>query len=163
VLGALRDLKDSKQLTAEERSAAMEVIRAVAVAIGLGWSSHHVIDSLGIVAANRMAMVRAVRHLPIPPDALLVDHVSLRQCGLPQLYLSKADERSLSVAAASVVAKVVRDRWMTRCGARFPAYGFSQHKGYGTPAHRLALEVLGPSKVHRLSFQPVAAKVDAFS
>jgi ribonuclease HII len=152
----LARVRDSKQLTAREREALLPIILESCLAVALGWSSHHVVDSIGLGAANRRAMERAVARLRPAADALILDAVRLAACPLPQLAVTRGDQRSLSVAAASVVAKVVRDRWMTRWHDRYPDYGFAQHKGYGTRAHRDAIERHGPCPIHRLSFAPLA-------
>ena len=152
---ALAGVRDSKQLTPRRREQLFSTILNVGEGVGVGWASHHVVDSIGIAAANRRAMLRAVRNLPITPDVLLLDYFRLPESSLPQVSLTCGDSRSLSIAAASVVAKVVRDRWMTRCDSRFPGYGFASHKGYGTPVHRSALAEHGPCALHRRSFGPV--------
>jgi ribonuclease HII len=152
----LTALRDSKQLSAQERESLFGLLRAIGAAIGIGWASHHVVDRVGLTEANRRAMLRAIRGLREPPDVLLLDHFRLPACPIPQLALPQGDARVLSVAAASVVAKVVRDRWMECCDERFPGYGFARHKGYGTPDHQCALASLGPSHIHRQSFAPVA-------
>lgn len=152
----LARLRDSKQLPPADRVRLFDEIRALGALIGLGWSSHHVIDRDGIAEANRRAMLRAIRALVTCPDVLLLDHVRLPNCPIPQIALPRGDARVLSIAAASVVAKVTRDRWMERCGVRFAGYGFEQHKGYGTADHRDALTSLGPSALHRRSFAPCA-------
>ncbi len=159
VLAELADVRDSKQLSAEQRTMAAAAILRHAVDVGVGWSSHHVVDESGLTAANMHAMARAVRRLKLRPDSLLIDYFRLAPCDLPQTCVTRGDSRCLSIAAASVVAKVFRDRWMEKCENRFPGYGFAQHKGYGTPAHRRALERLGPSPIHRLSFAPLALAV----
>jgi ribonuclease HII len=148
----LDGVRDSKQLTPERREELAVAIRDCALAIGVGHASHHVIDRIGIAAANRLALLRAVRHLPLVPDALLIDYFRLPDCDLPQYCVPKGDARSLSIAAASIVAKVLRDRWMTRCDRLFGDYSFAAHKGYGTARHREALERLGLSRLHRRSF-----------
>lgn len=155
--GKLAGVRDSKELSPAARLEAMEAIRTTATAIGVGWASHHVVDRQGLAAANRSAMLRAVGNLPIRPDGLILDAVRLPESPLPQIAITKGDRLSLSVAAASIVAKVIRDRWMTACDARFPGYGFRHHKGYGTARHRSALLALGPCPLHRRSFDPVAA------
>jgi ribonuclease HII len=153
---ALDGVRDSKQLSAERREELFQAILSLSSAIGIGWSTHHVVDRMGIAAANRRAMERAVARLSVRPDALLLDYFELPSCSLPQRSVPQGDARSLSIACASIVAKVVRDRWMQKCDARFPGYGFGQHKGYGTPQHRAALEEQGPSPLHRLSFRPLS-------
>jgi ribonuclease HII len=101
-------------------------------------------------------MLRALAMLYPQPDQLLIDAVRLPQCPLPQTCIVRGDSRSLSIAAASIVAKVARDRLMAGLDDRYPGYGFARHKGYGTAAHRLALEQLGAAEVHRMSFAPLA-------
>jgi ribonuclease HII len=156
-VATLDGLDDSKRLSPDERVRLYGRILLVAESIGIGWASHHVIDRDGIAAANRRALLRAVSNCGGCPDALLLDHFALPESHLPQLPLTHGDSLSLSIAAASVVAKVVRDRWMARCDRFFPGYGFAGHKGYGTASHRDALARLGPCSLHRRSFQPVAA------
>jgi ribonuclease HII len=126
-----------------------------AVAVGIGWSSPAEIDAWGIAPATRRAMVRAVGRLKGQVDALLVDYVDLPELDLPQRALPKADAQCLSVAAASILAKVERDRLMIALDQGFPGYGFARHKGYGTPGHREALARLGPSPIHRMSWRPL--------
>lgn len=155
LLSGLDGVRDSKQLSPQRRQELCASIIQLSASVAVGWSSHHVIDRLGIATANRLAMERAVAWLRLRPDALLLDYFRLPACSLPQLAVPKGDARSLSIAAASIVAKVVRDRWMEKCDARFPGYGFAQHKGYGTPQHREALRARGPSPLHRRSFQPL--------
>lgn len=155
--GLLDGLRDSKQLSATRREELSLLVLEHATAVGIGSSSHHVIDSLGVAWANRRAMLRAVLRLPTEPDALLLDHFRLPETDLPQIPVTKGDSLCLSIAAASVVAKTVRDRWMQRCEERYPGYDFARNKGYGTAAHLRALERLGPSPLHRVSFSPVAA------
>lgn len=152
----LREVRDSKCLASAERVRLAEEIRVRSLAIALGWASHHVIDSQGLAAANRRAMVRAVAHLPTRPRVLLVDAVTLPQQVTPSVSIVKGDSTSLSIACASIVAKVMRDRWMERLGGRFPEYGFVEHKGYGTPQHRRALAEHGLSAYHRRSFRLTA-------
>jgi ribonuclease HII len=153
----LRGVRDSKQLSAEEREHVLKRILRVSSAIGIGWCTHHVIDTEGLTIANRRAMERAIAGLKIRPDCLLIDHLALPNCGLPQTCIAKGDSRSVSIASASIVAKVIRDRWMTKYEARLPGYGFGQHKGYGTKEHRLALLERGPSPIHRTSWRPFVA------
>lgn len=151
-LHLLRGLRDSKLLSRRGREDLFPRILSVAWGVGVGWASHHVIDRDGIGAANRAAMLRAVRHLGDLPDVLLLDAVTIPDCPLPQQAVIRADSLSYSVAAASVVAKVIRDRWMERWHERYPEYGFDAHKGYSTARHRAALRAAGPCPLHRLSF-----------
>jgi ribonuclease HII len=153
----LEIVHDSKQLTAEQRILAYESIFAVGALVSLGWASHHVIDRCGLAFANRRAMCRAIAGLPITPNLVLIDHFALPECDLPQVCITRGDAECLSIAAASVVAKVFRDNCMSRLDRRYPGYGFSRHKGYGTADHRAALATLGISPLHRRSFGPIAA------
>ena len=156
---ALRDLaraRDSKLLSPVQRDALYEPIRAHALAAATGLATNDEIDALGIVPATRLAMQRALSALTTAPDALLIDALRLPDVRLPQKAIIHGDQVSLSIACASILAKVARDRMMIELDARFPGYAFAQHKGYGTPAHQAALQTLGVSRVHRLSFAPVA-------
>jgi ribonuclease HII len=151
----LDGVRDSKQMTPAQRARAAEVIRAVALAWGVGFASAQEIDALGILPATRLAMQRALAQLDLAPDHLLLDAVRLPGVALPQTALIKGDCRVLSIAAASVLAKTERDRWMVKLEVEFPGYSFARHKGYGTAVHRQALESLGPCAEHRASFKPV--------
>ncbi|NDJ77396.1 MAG: ribonuclease HII [Chloroflexi bacterium] len=153
---ALATVNDSKQLTAPAREALLPQIMEIAVAAGVGQASHAEIDELGIVPATRLAMQRALDALSVAPDALLTDSIRLPQVTLPITPLTKGDERSLSIAAASIIAKVLRDQHMQQLDAEYPQYGFLVNKGYGTALHRKALRECGPSDVHRMSFAPMA-------
>jgi ribonuclease HII len=151
---ALRDVRDSKLLTPAQRDALFDKIRCAAVAVGVGMASHAEIDALGIVPATRAAMKRAIESLPLTPNALVIDAVRL-DVRLPQRVLFHADALCLSVAAASIIAKVTRDRLMAELDAEYPGYGFARHKGYGTAIHQQALAQLGPCAIHRATFEPV--------
>ncbi|MBN1889843.1 MAG: ribonuclease HII [Thermoflexales bacterium] len=152
-------VRDSKQLSPAQREALYPLIGQAALAWSVGQADQAEIDTLGIVPATRLAMTRAVGALGLQPDALLIDAVRLPDTPLPQRVLYHADALCLSVAAASILAKVSRDRWMVELDARYPGYLFAQHKGYGTRAHRQALARLGVSPVHRRSYRPVAARL----
>jgi ribonuclease HII len=152
---ALDGVRDSKLLTPGRREALLPVIQEIAVAVGVGWGKPGEVDLWGVVSATRLAMGRAVTELEGQVDALLVDYLELPGLGLPQQSLPKADARCLSVAAASIVAKVERDRLMIAFEEAYPGYGFAQHKGYGTQQHRDALARLGPSPIHRVSWRPM--------
>ncbi len=152
----LAGVRDSKLMTPSAREEALPRILSAALAVAIGSSSVEEIDRLGILAATRQAMQRAIEGLSVRPDALILDHVTL-PVPIPQRAFPRADQTSLSVAAASVVAKVTRDRGMADLDDLYPGYGFAQHKGYGTAAHAAALERLGPSPVHRASFAPIQA------
>ncbi|MGD2165115.1 MAG: ribonuclease HII [Anaerolineae bacterium] len=155
-LSSLLDgVRDSKMLTATRRESLLPAIREVAVAIGVGWGEPAEVDLWGVVPTTRLAMSRAVAELGDHVDALLVDYLELPGLELPQHALPKADARCLSVAAASIVAKVERDRLMVALDEQYPGYEFARHKGYGTRRHRDALTRLGPSPVHRVSWRPM--------
>lgn len=153
----LEGVCDSKELTPREREALYPRILEVALAVGLGGAGPREVDVHGIVAATRAAMTRAIAQLAPPPDALLIDALTLPNVALPQRSLFYADALCLSVAAASVIAKVTRDRIMVALDRYYPGYGLARHKGYGTHEHRLALERLGPATIHRHSYAPVQA------
>jgi ribonuclease HII len=151
----LEGVRDSKQLTAARREVLLEAIQERVLAWGVGAVPPAEIDALGIVPATRRAIALALEALSPPADHLLIDYLSLPELPLPQQSLPKGDAHVLSIAAASIVAKVSRDRMMADLEAHFPGYGFARHKGYGTAQHRAALSALGPSQVHRLSFAPL--------
>jgi ribonuclease HII len=149
-------LRDSKQLSAARREELAAIVREQAD-YGIGTVSAQVIDQINILRATRLAMWRAVSALGEPADALIVDGRDVVDGGMVQRAEVKADERCASVAAASIVAKVARDRMMCELDERFPGYGLAIHKGYGTALHMEALERLGSTTIHRLSFAPVRA------
>ena len=148
----LPGLTDSKQLSARNRERLFPLIRAQALAVGIGVASAAEIDQVNILQATLRSMQRAVDRLKIPADFLLIDGNVPVPLAVPQQTLVKGDSRSLSIAAASVIAKVIRDRIMTSYERIFPGYGFAGHKGYGSIAHRQALARLGPSPCHRRTF-----------
>jgi ribonuclease HII len=152
----LAGVTDSKQLTARQRGRLLESIRAEAAGSGVGIVSSQEIDLLGIAEATRRAMQAAIQALAIPPDFLLIDYVRLPALAIGQRSYVKGDSRVLSIAAASIVAKVTRDRLMAELASEHPGYGFERHKGYGTADHRAALLSNGPCAIHRRSFQPVS-------
>ncbi len=151
----LTGVNDSKQLTAQKREHLFDVIYQHALAIGIGFGSVELIDERNILQATKQAMRYALTQLSIPPQALLLDALLLKDIPLPQRSLIKGDSRSLSIAAASIIAKVTRDRHMLELHQQYPAYGFAQHKGYGTPLHLSALREHGITPHHRLTFAPV--------
>lgn len=152
--GWIRVLDDSKALTARQRERLAAVIRAECE-WNLAAVSPQVIDQVNILQATRLAMRRAVAGLPARPDALIIDGNAVVGSGLPERLVVHADARCVSVAAASIVAKVARDAMMEELDQVFPGYGFAEHKGYATDVHREAIARLGPTTVHRLSFAPV--------
>ena len=155
VASTLSRVRDSKVLTARQRELLSPLIHEVALGVGLGMASARFIDRRGIVAATRQAMAMAVRNLPLGPDCLLIDALRLPDLPIHQRALIDGDAYVLSIAAASIVAKVFRDRLMVAMGERYGDYGFAEHKGYGTAMHRAALQELGPCAEHRMSFAPV--------
>ncbi|MBN1488055.1 MAG: ribonuclease HII [Anaerolineae bacterium] len=159
LLSNLDGVRDSKLLSPSRRAELLEQIVAVAQGIGIGWASAEDIDKIGIVPATRLAMHRALAALPTKPQALIIDALRLTDSSLPQQAFAYADVLCLSVAAAGIVAKVNRDRWMTNIDPLCPGYAFARHKGYGTRQHSEALEQLGVSPVHRRSFAPIAAQL----
>lgn len=160
-LELLHDVRDSKQCTPAQREALYEKIQNIAIAVGTGLIPPQRIDTVGIVQATREAMLAAIEQLHIPPEALLIDALPLPEIALPQQALIHGDALSLSIAAASIIAKVTRDHWMISADTDYPGYGFAQHKGYGTRKHRLALARLGPSPLHRRSYAPIAELISS--
>jgi ribonuclease HII len=146
-------LKESKQLTPPERDAWNVRIRGQAVAVSVCRAFPSRIDRSGLHVTNKALLRQAIARLPVRPDYALSDGFPLRAVGVPQLSMRKGDETCASVAAASIVAKVTRDRIMDRYHRRFPQYGFDSHRGYGTPGHRAAIARWGPSPIHRMSFR----------
>ncbi len=154
----IRGLNDSKALDAEQREALDLKIRERAIAWAIGAADCFEIDEINILQAARLAMKRAVEKLSIRPDYLLVDACSI-DLPIEQKSLIKGDARSVSIAAASIVAKVARDAAMRRWDLVFPLYGLARHKGYYTPEHVSAIREHGPTWLHRYSFEPVRQPV----
>lgn len=152
-------LNDSKKLTAAQREAVYEVITETALAWGIGTCSAAYIDEAGIVAATRRAMCEAVRGLVPQPDALLVDAVELTEPGLAVKAIIRGDALCGSIAAASIVAKVARDRLMAEMHERHPGYGFDRNKGYATVEHLRSLREHGPCEIHRRRFEPLRTQL----
>lgn len=148
----IEGLKDSKLCTPKEREGLARVIKERAIAISLVRKMPKVIDRRGLHKTNLSALRLALTRLAVKPDYALTDGYPVWRPPVPSLSLKKGDRISASIAAASIVAKVSRDRAMVRLHRRYPEYGFRSNKGYGTPDHRDALKRLGPSPVHRLSF-----------
>ena len=153
----LAGLNDSKQLTAAERERLYDEILQRALGVGIGQASEREIDAMNILEATRLAMGRAIQSLPSVPDYLLLDAIELPAIHLPQRAIIKGDALSVSIAAASVVAKVTRDRVMGAYHRQYPQYNFQAHKGYGTAEHLRMLAEHGPCAIHRRSFRPVGA------
>lgn len=154
-------VRDSKQLSAAQRERLYPVIMERAVAVGVGEVSVEWIDRYNILRATRLAMQRALAVLPVRPTYLLLDALKLPAVRLPQLALIKGDACCLSIAAASIIAKVTRDRLMLALDKQYPGYGFAGHKGYGTVEHQRSLAKLGPSPAHRRTFAPVRILLEA--
>jgi len=157
ILVHLCGVRDSKQMTSRQRETWAEQIQELATAWGIGSAAADEVDALGIVPATRLAMERALVACVLQPQQLLLDALRLPGVNLPQQAVIKGDARSLSIAAASVLAKTTRDAWMRDLENEFPGYEFARHKGYGTAVHRKALQELGPCAIHRFSYAPIKA------
>lgn len=157
----LPGVTDSKLLKESRREELFELIMARAVAVGIGVSSPDVIDRINILQASLLAMKKAVAKLAVSADYLLVDGNFTVPMPLPQRTIVKGDFFSLSIASASIIAKVTRDRLMCQLDFKYPGYGFAEHKGYGCRSHLAAIAALGPSPVHRRTFRGVKEHVVA--
>lgn len=151
----VRDLNDSKLLSPARRTGLARLILERATAVGIGFSSAGEVEQVNVLEATRRAMRRAVEALDPGPDFLLIDALRLSEVDLPQQDLVKGDRRSVSIAAASIVAKVVRDTIMVHYSRSFPEFDFASNKGYGTAAHLRALARVGPCPIHRRTFRGV--------
>ncbi len=151
----LEALDDSKRLSATQRERVVELVEAHALAIGVARVGPDAVDSLGIGQASIQAMLQAVKSLPLDPAYLLLDYVPLRECPVPFQTVVRGDRLSYSIAAASNVAKVARDRMMLEANDIYPGYSFDRNKGYGTAQHIAQLRERGPCQIHRRSFRPV--------
>ena len=154
---------DSKRLTPEERESLYPVIHARAVAVAVGVVDAETIDRVNILQATRRAMGLALGSLGLEPELVLTDFVALDGLRCPQRNLVNGDQRSATVAAASIIAKVTRDRMMAEADREFPQYGFGRHKGYATLEHLAALIMHGPCPLHRRTFNGVIVQQDLFS
>ncbi|MDD5645400.1 MAG: ribonuclease HII [bacterium] len=149
-------IDDSKKLTKNQRKKVFDfLVSSPNVAIGIGTESEDAIDRKNIRQASFDAMRKAIFSLPVNPDFVIVDGFSIPGLSIPQRDIIKGDSKSLSIAAASVIAKVLRDDMMDKYDAEFPNYGFSRHKGYGTKEHLECLKRFGPCRIHRKTFSPV--------
>ncbi len=148
-------VRDSKELGSRKRELLFNLINSEAVAVGTGIVTSKVIDSINILSATKLAMLQAVEKLSSPPSFLLIDRLTLSQCPIPQRGITRGDKSCLSIACASIVAKVTRDHIMEEFDRVYPGYGFASHKGYGTREHISSLQKFGPSPIHRLYFAPV--------
>lgn len=151
----LDGVRDSKQLTPQRREELWPVIHREAVAIGIGFAPVSIVDCLGVAAAGRLAMRRAISGLQLRPEFLLIDAFQLPTVEIPQKGIVDGDCLCVSIAAASVVAKVARDRLMAALHGEYPDYGFHHNKGYGTPEHYQSLLQNGPCRLHRRTFSPL--------
>jgi ribonuclease HII len=151
----LEGVRDSKKMTPNQRECWAQTIQATAVTYGVGLASTEEIDRFGIIPATRFAMSRAISELAICPDCLLLDYLNLPEVPINQIALVKGDMRSLSIAAASILAKTKRDAILKSLDKDYPGYGFAENKGYGTKFHQAAIQRLGPSPIHRMSFAPL--------
>ena len=152
LMTVLKGVRDSKELAPARREIWSQRIKELAIGWGVGFASHAEIDACGIVYATRLAACRALADCKIRPQHLLLDYILLPDNPLPQTSLVKGDARSLSIAAASILAKTARDARLCELDEVYPGYGFADNKGYGTAGHLEALGRLGPSPVHRRSF-----------
>ena len=151
----LEEVRDSKKLAPAKRNILFDRIYETAVAVGIGAAAHELVDKVGIVAATRLAMKEAVGNLSPSAESLLIDYMRLPEVGLPQKGITNGDDLCYSIACASIIAKVARDRLMVAFDRVYPGYGLARHKGYGTREHFARLVRLGPSPIHRQSFRPV--------
>lgn len=148
-------IKDSKQLTPKARERFYSIIKGKALAIGIGSATHREIDRFNIRNASFLAMKRAIKALDYECDSALVDGFTIPKCEMPTKGIVKGDEKSISIACASIIAKVTRDRLMVIMHNQYPEYDFAENKGYPSPHHLKVLKKIGPSFLHRKSFQPV--------
>lgn len=151
----LPHLNDSKKLSPKLREELFEEIQEKAIAIGTSLVDAATIDRVNIYQATINGMYEAIFALQPPPEKVLIDAIRLEQLPMPSLSIVKGDAKSASIAAASIIAKVTRDRWMDAYDQEYPQYGFAHHKGYGTAEHLAALKKYGPCPIHRKSFEPV--------
>jgi ribonuclease HII len=151
----LAEVRDSKQLSAAKREILANHIKKTAISVGIGVVNHRLIDALGIVRANKLAMQLAINKLSPAPQYLLIDYLHLPAVNLPQKGITDGDSKCFSIACASIVAKVFRDEMMVKLDQLFSGYRLAENKGYCTEAHVAGLSRLGPSPIHRRTFQPV--------
>jgi ribonuclease HII len=153
--GIQEELFDSKKISSEKREELYKVILSKALGVGIGVVGQEEIDLLNILQATLKAMAQAIQALPISPDFLLIDGLQGPKLPIPQKPIRKGDQLSNSIAAASIVAKVTRDRMMIEWHQKYPQYNFAKHKGYGTQEHRRAIEKFGICELHRKTFRGV--------
>ncbi|MGD0842993.1 MAG: ribonuclease HII [Geobacteraceae bacterium] len=152
-------INDSKKLTPAKRNELFDMILEKALSVGIGSGNHLLIDRVNILQATLVAMKEAVLGISPLPDYLLIDGISKIPIGIHQRTIKKGDSASISIAAASIIAKVTRDRLMVGFDRDYPGYGFAEHKGYGCAAHMSAVARLGPSTIHRKTFRGVKEHV----
>lgn len=157
--GDYTGIDDSKKLTPRQREFFFDKIMSQAVAVGIGYGDSLLVDQINILQATLHAMTTAVHSLPVVPDFLLIDGISSPLLSIPAQTIKKGDSASVSIASASIIAKVTRDRLMVALGETYPQYGFSVHKGYGSPAHLRSIASFGPCPVHRMTFRGVREHV----
>ena len=145
-------INDSKQLSEKKREELYDIIMEKAVGVAVGYASVERIDEINILQATFEAMREAISKLPVSPDILLNDAVTIPQVTIPQVPIIKGDAKSISIGAASIIAKVTRDRLMVEYDSVFPEYGFASNKGYGSAAHIEAIKKIGPCPIHRRTF-----------
>lgn len=148
-------IKDSKQLSPSRREQLFELINKEALDWGVGIVSERIIEEINILQATRLAMIKAIQDMKISPEFLLIDGPISLDVDISQKPIIRGDEKSFSIGAASIIAKVLRDRLMRKYHRLFPKYGFSENKGYPTPKHLYALETYGPCPIHRRTYHPV--------
>jgi len=159
----LSQVRDSKQLSPARRELLFHHIHETAIAIGIGSAEREIVDTRGIVRATRLAMRLAIEQLSPPAEALLIDYMRLPEVSLPQKGITGGDSRCFCIACASIIAKVTRDLLMIKLDRTYPDYGLARHKGYGTREHLACLSRLGPSPIHRRSFNPVRSMIQGFN
>ena len=145
-------INDSKKLSEKKREELYDVIMEKAIAVGIGYASHIRIDEINILQATYEAMREAISKLSVKPDILLNDAVTIPGIDIKQVPIIKGDAKSISIGAASIIAKVTRDRLMVEYDSKYPGYGFASNKGYGSAAHIAAIKEIGPCDIHRRSF-----------
>ena len=152
----IKGIRDSKKLSPKKREELFLLITKNALAWSVGIVDNNEIDNSGIIPANRMVFEKAVKKLNVQPDYLLVDGIRNFESNIHNDFIIKADDKILSVAAASIIAKVTRDRLLDEYHKQYPEYGFTNHKGYGTKEHLEAIKKHGPTEIHRMSYKPLS-------
>lgn len=156
----LEGLRDSKKLTARKRDIFYDIIMRDAIAVSIGIKDNHIIDEVNIYQATKLAMMEAIAGLSVEPEYVLIDAMKLESLNIPSLSIIKGDDKSESIAAASVIAKVTRDRMMDELALKYPEYGFDRHKGYPTKAHIDAIKKYGVIDGYRETFEPIKSIIN---